>query len=131
MNKANKRPFNWILFLACMVIIAATFLPWTISGGGMLGAVSKPNLLDTGSGFLFVILAAATLLFTVLRKRIPTYILTGCIAVLAGIQTSASVEEFAYWFGSSFGLGFYVMLAGIVLAVASHPVVMILRRKTQ
>lgn len=129
MKKEIERSFNWILLIACLIVVAATFLPWTTSGGGILGDVSKDTLFDKGSGFLFLILAGLNILFALLRKRIPTYIFTAIMLVLAGIQTFASASEFAYWFGSAFGLGFYVMLIGAVLLIASHPIVIALDKK--
>ena len=129
MSKESKKSLNWILLIANLIVVAATFLPWTTSGGGILGDVSNDTLFNKGSGFLFLILAALNILFTLLRKRIPTYIITGCILALAGVQISASASEFAYWFGSAFGLGFYVMLIGIVLSIVSHPIVIFIDKK--
>lgn len=129
MSKENRKSFNWILLVASLIVIAATFLPWTTSGGGILGAVSKESLFNKGGGFLFVILAALNLLFALLRKRLPTYIITGAILILAGVQISASVSEFPYWFGSAFGLGFYILLIGLVLSIASHPIAISIDKK--
>lgn len=129
MSKGNKKSCNWILLIASLIVVAATFLPWTTSGGGILGSVSKDTLFDKGSGFLFLILAALNILFALLRKRIPTYIFTALMLVMAGIQISASASEFPYWFGSAFGLAFYVLLLGLVLSIASHIIIILTDRK--
>ena len=120
--KESRKAINWILLLANLIIISSTFLTWYSEGIGRIGGASDSTLFNTGSGLYFSVLAVANLIFIMLRKQVLTVVMSALTVFLAVIQIEATVSEIPYFFDFSFGTGFYSMIFGVVLLIASYPI---------
>ena len=125
----KKRAINWILIIANLIIISSTLLTWYSEGLGRIGGASESTLFNTGSGLYFSVLAVINLIFIFLHKQLPTFVVSALLILLAALQIEATVSEIPYYFDFSFGIGFYTMILGIALLIASYPLFGAIQKK--
>ena len=119
----NLKPVNWILIAANLIVAVSPFLTLYSEGVSRLGNARTVILWnDKGPGELLIILAALNILFALLRKKIPVIVFTILMIVLVAIIITGTIESSNYFHVFGFGVGFYMLIAGVILMAASFPI---------
>jgi hypothetical protein len=84
---------------------------------------------DKGPGEIMIILAVLNILASGWLKNIPSIVLTLLTIIVAGIVINTTLEDSAYFSIFEFGAGFYMLIAGTVLLVASFPIFYLTTKK--
>jgi len=75
------------------------------------------------AGVLLIFLAAWNIIFTLFRAKIPIYIFSALILIFAAFLFSLrSISNF------HFGPGFYILIVGLILMMASFPISKVLKK---
>jgi uncharacterized membrane protein YfhO len=116
------KKINLPAILGVVFLVVSVFLPYEISGGGIISPVYETTLLDNGSGYLFLLLAAIVLLFAILNKKIPI-IICGVILFLFLLLLAYSFIQNNNGSMISYhtGIGFYLYLVGTLLVLLAVP----------
>jgi len=111
------KTINWFLIITNLIVVASTFFAW-YGDRGRFG--EGETLLDIGAGYVLIGLSVLNIIFALLRKRTPTYVFTALTSLFAFYMISIAPEEASNQFMGSLGFGFYLLIAGIIMLIASH-----------
>ena len=121
----NSKPqFNFILILGSLLVIASVRLVFN----HYHGCLSGPNpysLMKVAGGIPLIILSSGVVFFALLKKKKPTVIFfTLSLLLSCGYIFGLITDIIDSWGSTTYnkpGLGFYLLLLGQVVMIASFP----------
>lgn len=123
MNKENSvKRVNWIAVISGIVVIASAFLPYYTEGLGRIGGRFTKTLIEIGSGYVLILLAALAILFALIKKKTPFVVFTILTTVLEGIMFFVTLSDMQYSTDPVFNYGFYLSIAGALLLLLASPI---------
>jgi len=122
----KKEIRNWCLIVGSLIVITSTFFTFAADAGLGRMVGMRMRLLDYPAVMIPIGLAAANIVFALCRARIPTYIISVLILIFAGLSISMAGTIYKY---GRYGEGYYILILGVVIMVASFPIHIALKKK--
>ena len=130
-NKQKKeKMFYWSLIASNLIVVTSTFFTWA-ADSTHLGIISNQGMtllewLGIG-GWILISLASLNILFAFFCLKIPIYVVSLLILAFVGIVISIGCP---YSYGI-YGIGFYILILGIILMVVSFPILHIALKRNR
>ena len=121
-KKSSAGPINIIALVSAAAVAAATLLPYYASGLGRIGARFDHTQLGMGTGVIVIVFAALSILFALLRKRVPLLIFSILTGIICAVMFFAILSEKPYAMSLEMGAGAYISLIGGVALALSVPI---------
>lgn len=121
-ERSNVKHINWIAVVAGVIVIASVFLPYYTEGLGRIGGRFSKTLIETGSGYFMIAFAALSILFALLKKKVPLVAFAILTFIMEGIMFFVTLSEMPYSIDLIFNYGLYISVAGAVLLLCAHPI---------